>query len=94
MATVAYGTSRRTDANKGLELHVRKPADLAVAGLHRKTRFVGARTTTVALSCVRFVPCHSGTPVLGYLAEHLHCRLKQVAPHSGALKSETRQPRR
>ena len=79
LATVAYGTSRRTDANTGLELHVRTAVDIAVSGLHRKTRFIGARTTIVPLTSDRFVACRAGTAVLGSLPERLHDRLAQVA---------------
>ncbi len=79
LVTVAYGTSRRTDANTGLELHVRTPADIAAAGLHRRTRFIGARTTTVPLTSVRFVTCRAGTAVLGALPDHLQARLAHVA---------------
>ncbi len=79
LATVAYGTSRRTDANTGLELHVRSAVDIVTAGLHRKTRFIGARVTTVPLTSTRFVACRAGTAVLGSLPERLHARLAQVA---------------
>ena len=79
MATVAYGTSRRTDANTGLELHVRRLADLAAAGLHRRTRFVGARTAIVPLTSPRFVTCRAGTAIFGALPAHLHPRLADVA---------------
>lgn len=79
LATVAYGTSRRTDANTGLELHVRTPADIAAAGLHRRTQFIGARTTTVPLTSARFVTSRAGTAVLGALPDHLQARLAHVA---------------
>ena len=100
LATVAYGTSRRTDANTGLELHVRSTVDMAMAGLHRRTRFVGARTTIVPLTSARFVTCRAGTAVLGSLPERLHDRLAQVAsrcrswPQRARSKSHGNDPER
>lgn len=94
VATVAHGTSRRTDANKGFELHVRRRSDLGVAGLRRRTRFVGARTTTVALTSARFVTGRADTAVLGCLPDHLHARLEQVASRCGTWKPEGRKPAR
>lgn len=79
LVTVAYGTSRRTAANAGHELHVRKPADLESAGLHRRTRFIGARTVQVPLSSWRFITGRTGTAILGHLPDNLHQRLAQVA---------------
>lgn len=78
IATIAYGTSRRTRANVGHELHVRKPADLEQAGLHKRTRFVGRRVVQVPLSDERFVVCATGTAVLGHLPDSMHLRLTQV----------------
>jgi hypothetical protein len=79
LATVAYGTSRRTQSNTGLELHVRTREDIMAAGLRKRTRFIGARTTTVPLTSARFVTCRAGTAVLGTLPDHLQARLEHVA---------------
>ncbi|WP_299821431.1 type II toxin-antitoxin system PemK/MazF family toxin [uncultured Jannaschia sp.] len=79
MVTVAYGTSSRTRSNTGFELHVRTPEDVAAAGLHKPTRFIGARTVTVPLPSSRFVECAGGTVVLGRVPPQLRLRLEQVA---------------
>lgn len=93
MATVAYGTSRRTRSNTGLELHVRKPEDIAAAGLHKRTRFVGTRTATVPLSSMRFVECAAGTSVLGRLPAPLVPRLAKVVAGLDRLEETARENR-
>ncbi len=93
MVTIAYGTSRRTRSNTGLEFHVRKADDIKAAGLHKQTRFVGARTVTVPLSSVRFVECAAGTAVLGRLPQSLHPRLAQVVAGLDRREDRARQSR-
>ena len=46
---LAYGTSAMTKANRGYEILVKQPASRAAAGLHRPTRFVGARRIVVRI---------------------------------------------
>jgi hypothetical protein len=94
MATVAYGTSSRTRSNTGLELHVRKSEDINATGLHKRTRFVGARTATVPLSSMRFVECAAGTAVLGRLPEPLLPRLAQVVAGLDRLEDKAGRGRR
>ena len=78
-AWIAYGTSVRSRANRGHELRVRRPEGMARAGLHRATRFVGARSVIVPLDDPRFVVCAAtGAPVLGRLDAALRARLAQV----------------
>jgi mRNA-degrading endonuclease toxin of MazEF toxin-antitoxin module len=81
-AVVVYGTSRRTGANRGLELHVTAPAACAEASLDRPTRFVGARRVRVPLESPRFVECRAGTAVLGRLGEAFRPRLDRLR-HGG-----------
>lgn len=90
MVTVAYGTSSRSRSNTGLELHVRKLEDIEAAGLHKRTRFVGARTATVPLSSMRFVECADGTAVLGLLPTPLLARLAQVVEGLDRLEDKAR----
>ena len=99
VATVAYGTTRSTRANVGRELHVRSENDRATAGLHRPTRFVGARIVRVPLSSPRFVLSRSGSAILGRLPEHLHPRLADIAAQAGRVplgrrRRGLRRPRR
>ena len=88
-ALLAYGTSVRSRANRGREIRVRRPEGLAQAGLHRPTRFVGARSVTVPLDDPRFVvSAQTGSPVLGRLDADLRARMAEVCaaplPETGA----------
>jgi hypothetical protein len=80
-ARLAYGTSVRSRANRGREVHVRRPEGMAQAGLHRPTRFVGTRCVTVPLDDPRFVvSAQTGSPVLGRLDADLRARMTEVCP--------------
>ena len=78
-ATIAYGTSARSKANRGYEVPVLRAADHAAAGLHRPTRFVGFRRLLVSLHSEAFV-AHgaTGSPVIGRLPEGPLNRLDRV----------------
>ena len=78
-ATIAYGTSARSGANRGYEVPVLRAADHAAAGLHRPTRFVGYRRLLVSLHSAAFV-AHgaTGSPVIGRLPEGPLRRLDRV----------------
>lgn len=68
-ALVAYGTSADTPANRGHDLSIDTPDAMAAAGLHRPTRFVGARRVLVPLTSEQFRPrAETGSPLLGHLA--------------------------
>ncbi len=77
-AVLAYGTSVRSNANRGYE--VRLGAREAIeAGLHRATRFIGARRLTVRLDHAGFVALGSaGTPVIGRLSGSAFDRMNAV----------------
>ena len=67
-ALLAYGTTSRRRSNIGHEVHVRRRADVVVAGLDEPTRFVGARRLLVPLTHSGFVICGAtSSPVLGRL---------------------------
>ena len=78
-ATIAYGTSARSNANRGYEVPVLRTADHAAAGLHRPTRFVGFRRLLVSLHSEAFVAhAATGSPVIGRLPEGPLRRLDRV----------------
>lgn len=91
MVTLAYGTGSRSGANRGLELRLRSRMEVTAAGLHKPTRFVGARTTRVHRTSPRFVECGHGTAILGHLPDRLLPRLERVR---AAVAREARAPRR
>jgi hypothetical protein len=67
---LAYGTTVQTKVNRGYEIQINTIADMALAGLHRPTRFIGARRIIVAADNPGFVtnPGHP-SPVIGRLDE-------------------------
>mgnify|MGYP006286038683 FL=1 len=68
-ALIAYGTTADTPSNRGHDLAIDTPDGMAAAGLHRPTRFVGARRVRVPLTSPMFRPQpDTGSPVLGRLA--------------------------
>ncbi len=78
-ALLAYGTTSSTTANYGYEISVRSPKALRPAGLHRPTRFVGARRLFVPLDATGFVSSGpAGTPVLGRLDGKAFERMNEV----------------
>lgn len=78
-ALLAYGTSSRTNANRGYEIRVLAPAVFRPAGLDKPTRFVGARRLLVALDARGFVcGATTGSPVLGSLEGAPRARMNAV----------------
>ncbi|WP_082739157.1 hypothetical protein [Aliiruegeria sabulilitoris] len=78
-ALLAYGTTSPTRANAGYEIRVRAPKALRPAGLHRPTRFVGARRLLVPLDSAGFVAGGpAGTPMLGHLDGAAFDRMNEV----------------
>ena len=78
IAKLAYGTSARTSANRGYEIWVKRRSSMAVAGLNRLTRFVGARTTTVSLNNPDFELGKQSSPIIGHLDDFLCERMDAV----------------
>ncbi|SEA17019.1 type II toxin-antitoxin system PemK/MazF family toxin [Rubrimonas cliftonensis] len=73
---IAYGTSSKSAANAGLEIHVRTAAGMRSAGLERATRFVLRRRVIVTTDSPRIA--HSSThrsPVIGRLDAAAMARL-------------------
>lgn len=94
-ATLAYGTSATTAANRGEEIRVERPEALAAAGLDRRTRFVGARRVTVSLDHPGFdLNPRFGTPVLGRLDERDMARMNEVRARIHALRDIAAERRR
>ena len=96
-ATLAYGTTARTSANRGYEIWVKRRSSLAIAGLNRQTRFVGARTTAVDLNHPNFDQGLRGTPVIGHLDMYLTERMHAVRARLQAeddIAAEVRRERR
>ena len=84
---LAYGTSADTSANRGEEIHVSRPEAMAAAGLHRRTRFVGARRVLVRVDHSGFdVNPRYGTPVLGRLDPRDMERMNCVRAHIKAFR--------
>ncbi len=78
VAKLAYGTSARTGANRGYEIWVKRRSSMAIAGLDRPTRFVGARTTIVSLNHPDFELGVQASPIIGYLDDFLCERMHAV----------------
>ncbi len=96
-ATLAYGTTSRTSANRGYEIWVKRRSSLVIAGLNRQTRFVGARTTTVDLNHPDFDQGLRGTPIIGHLDDFLLERMNAVRARLQAeddIVAEVRRERR
>ena len=80
-AVLAYGTTSKGGANRGYEIRVRSDKALIAAGLHKATRFVGARRIRVPLSHEDFVVSSATeAPVLGRL--DAACRERMHAVHA------------
>lgn len=77
-AVLAYGTSVRSSSNSGYEVRL-GAQDAIEAGLHRATRFIGARRLTVSLDHDGFVaPDTSGNPIIGRLSGSAFDRMNAV----------------
>lgn len=78
-ALLAYGTTSASGANRGYEIRVGAAPDLVDAGLHRPTRFIGARRLLVSLASPNFVPFGgTGAPVVGRLTGLVRERMHAV----------------
>jgi hypothetical protein len=77
-AVLAYGTTSRTNANRGFEIYVPGGLGAKLAGLRKPTRFVGARRATVSLDHPDFVCNREGTPILGHLVGTAFDRMNDV----------------
>ncbi len=85
-AVLAYGTSVRSSSNSGYEVRL-GAQDAIEAGLHRATRFIGARRLTVSLDHDGFVaPDTSGNPIIGRLSGSAFDRMNAVR---GRIHAET-----
>lgn len=84
---IAYGTSRKTAANRGAEIRVRQPEARAIAGLVAPTRFVGSRRLTVSVDSDRF-DTNGGerSPIIGRLDEVLLERMHAVRARIQAMR--------
>lgn len=68
IATIAYGTSARTRANRGYNIIAASKSGVETAGLDRPTRFVGIRRITVGLDHSGFEPAEgTASPIIGFL---------------------------
>ena len=73
---LAYGTTSPTDANVGLELSVTENPE--AHGLHRPTRFVGARRLRLSRTDERLVADRHGRVVVGNILEAFRARLDEI----------------
>ena len=76
---LAYGTSVDSRINVGHEIDVDQPAEMAAAGVHKPTRFVGARRIVVGFDHEGWDinPTHP-SPVIGRLARQALARMNAV----------------
>ncbi|MCF7748513.1 hypothetical protein GLP43_13190 [Sulfitobacter sp. M39] len=91
-ATLAYGTSAQTAANRGYEIWVKRRSSMATAGLNRPTRFVGSRRISTLLCQDDFRSGPLGSPVIGklddYLLKRMHAiRARLQADHDIAMET-------
>ena len=94
-ATIAYGTSAQTRANRGYNIIVASEAGIEAAGLNRPTRFVGLRRLTVGLDHSGFEPAQGAdTPVIGALDDALCARMNAVRARLQAEADIARELRR
>ncbi|WP_417808802.1 hypothetical protein [Thioclava sp.] len=75
---LAYGTSAMTRANRGYEIHVRRPEDVLASGLKGPTRFVGSRRISVSLRNPGLSSCATVPRIVGHLAPALNVRFDAV----------------
>jgi len=77
-ALLAYGTSADTQANRGYEVRLTEP-EARAAGLHRPTRFVGARRMLVAVDHPDIIiSAATDTPLIGRLTGAAFERMNAV----------------
>ena len=73
---IAYGTTSKSDANRGLDLSVRE--DPEAHGLHRPTRFVCARRLRLPRTDARLVADRHGRLFVGKLGQQYRPRLDDI----------------
>ncbi len=93
-ATLAYGTTARTSANRGYEIWIKRRSSMTLAGLNKQTRFVGARTTTISLDHPDFGMGPQASPVIGQLDLYLVERMDAVRARLHAEKDIAEETRR
>ena len=72
---IAYGTTAKSRANRGFELHISYDEDLEQAGIAQPTRFVCARRVLVSPLHRGFDPWRDTDPQIGRLSPGLMPRL-------------------
>lgn len=88
-ATIAYGTSIRSRANRGYEVIVKDPVAQHTAGLDKPTYFIGSRRLIVCLDHPLFdLSGPHGTPVIGHLDGSLQDRLATVVSHMRSVTAQ------
>lgn len=75
---IAYGTTAKSRANRGYELHVSFDEDLQHAGIAQPTRFVCARRVLVSPTHRGFDPWRDTDPHIGRLSPDLMPRLDDL----------------
>lgn len=88
--TIAYGTSSRTQSNRGLDLALSDPDHCQAAGLRRPTRFVLARRITVSPSDPALECGRTGSPVIGALPPSATIQLRGLVRSLGATVAQDR----
>lgn len=86
--TLAYGTATDSAANRGLDITLSNPGEVAAAGLNRPRRFVLARRITVGPDDDRFDRRADGTAILDELPARLRPRLLGLTAFLGDQVSE------
>jgi len=90
MCILAYGTSRTTRANIGLEIKVSEPDELVRAGLDKPTRFTLSRMRILPLRRPFLFYYKNRSPVAGYIDTDKLRRIddlcETLATRSGALR--------
>ncbi|MBY6091776.1 type II toxin-antitoxin system PemK/MazF family toxin [Maritimibacter alkaliphilus] len=101
-ASIAYGTSAQTRANRGYSIIAATKSGMETAGLDRPTRFVGLRRITVGLDQSGFEPAEgTASPIIGCLDADLcermnavHARIQAEADIAREMRRERREKQR
>jgi hypothetical protein len=92
---LAYGTTSKTAANRGYEIHVSREAAMRAAGLSKPTRFVAARRVIASFGSALFLTNASHpTPVIGRLDPDTMERMNAVRARLWAEKDFAAERRR
>jgi hypothetical protein len=75
---LAYGTTSRSRANAGYELHVTRRRDIDAAGLTSATRFICARRVLVQPHHPGFLLPEGRDPFVGRISPDLMLRLQEL----------------